>query len=121
MEQHNEQNKMLRQALSRMNKHELSPDFKAQLMAQVRQKEHRREMWIGVGLTALFILSVCALSYVAYRIFLHTRWIEIFTPENIYRLKLWSSISITAFFFAIVDYVASPKILAFFDKIDPKK
>ena len=116
-----ERNKMLEQALSRMNNESLSPDFKTQLMAQVRQRERRREMWIGVGLTTAFIAFVCLMVYLAYRIYLSMGWPKLFTPENIYQLKLWTMIFVTAPLLAIFDKYASPKILAFFDKIDPRK
>ena len=120
MERNNQQNKMIQQALGRMNKESLSPDFKARLMAQIRQREYNREMWIGVGLATTFIVFVCLMVYLAYRIYL-SNWVEIFTPENVYRLKLWTMIFITAPLFVIFDKYASPKILAFFDKIDPQK
>lgn len=116
-----ERNEMLQRALSRMNKEGLSHDFKAQLMAQVRRRERHREMWIGVGLVSAFIAFVCLMIYLVYRIYLYTGWIEIFTPENIYQLKLWIMVFITTPLLFIFDKYASPKILAFFDKIDPRK
>lgn len=120
MERLNQQNQILRQALDRMNEKSLSPDFKARLMERIRQKEHRREMWIGAGLATAFIVFVCLIVYLAYRIYLRN-WAEIFTPENVYHLKLWTMIFITVPLLAIFDKYASPKILAFFDKIDPQK
>ncbi|MBQ5875056.1 MAG: hypothetical protein IIW60_04220 [Alistipes sp.] len=120
IEQSNQQNQMLQQALNRMNEKTLSPDFKTRLMERIRQKELRREIWIGAGLATAFIGFVCLIVYLAYRIYL-SNWVEIFTPENVYRLKLWTMIFITAPLFVIFDKYASPKILAFFDKIDPQK
>ena len=120
MERSNQQNPMLRQALSRMNEKPLSPDFNARLMEQVHKKEHRREMWIGAGLAAAFIVFVCLIVYLAYRMYLRN-WADIFTPENVYRLKLWTMIFITAPLLAIFDKYASPKILALLNKIDPHK
>ncbi|MBE6221185.1 MAG: hypothetical protein E7127_06070 [Rikenellaceae bacterium] len=121
MERNNQQNKMIQQALGRMNKESLSPDFKARLMAQIRQREYNREMWIGVGLATMFIVFVCLMVYLAYRIYLSMGWTKIFTPENVYQLKLWTMIFISAPLLFIFDKYASPKILAFFDKIDPRK
>ncbi len=116
-----ERNTKLHQALSRMSKENLSPDFKTQLMAQVRQREHRREMRIGVALATTFILFVGLAGYLAYRIYLSIGWAKLFTPENVYQLKLWTMIFITAPLLFIFDKYASPKILAFLDKIDPRK